>query len=507
MAKTTKSGKANKSLVSGGMIVVVIAVILIIACFFTYISGVLPKALPGITITENNADGTSKNIQSYSVLESNFHFKEVYDSYSQYGLVTSDNLDTVSNQETGETYRDVLLREAAGQMKTLTLVERAAKESGFMDISKARELAAKNLETLELYAKLYGYPSGQSYLKALYGTGMTKRLYTDFAAREVLVNEYGSYLKQFDPSIIPSDDAVLAKYNEDTSIYCTLDYNLYFIKAATDKDGKVIGMDDAVKAANKIADAAKDSTSFRDAVLEYVKGTGDEATISTFNNDADPTFTKDFTYSVATYMDAAVKDYLFGDSKTGDKTVIQTEFGAYVIFIADKDNGDEKTVTYRMLTLSTDVKSDATDEEKAAALTKTLSDAQTMCPSGMDPLSFYKLVKEKTTNLNDKLEGGYNVQNAEYFVSTEDDPVDPSVVEAGKWLFEDERKQGDVYIIASEDKQTVYVFYFEAARPAWEVTIRNDMIASNFTDWNANLENSGNYGYVINAGLCRYLIY
>ena len=251
MAKTTKSGKANKSLVSGGMIVVVVAVILIIACFFTYISGILPQTLTGITITENNPDGTSKNIKNYSVLESNFHFKEVYDSYSQYGMVSADTLDNVSNQETGDTYRDVLLREAAGQMKTLTLVERAAKESGFMEISKAREISAKNLETLELYARLYGYPSGQSYLKALYGTGMTKRLYTDFAAREVLVNEYGSYLKQFDPSIVPTDDAVLAKYNEDTSIYSTLDYNLYFIKAETDKDGKVIGMDDAVKAANK----------------------------------------------------------------------------------------------------------------------------------------------------------------------------------------------------------------------------------------------------------------
>ena len=52
MAKTTKSGKANKSLVSGGMIVVVVAVILIIACFFTYISGILPQTLTGITITE-----------------------------------------------------------------------------------------------------------------------------------------------------------------------------------------------------------------------------------------------------------------------------------------------------------------------------------------------------------------------------------------------------------------------------------------------------------------------
>ena len=506
MAKTTKSGKANKSLVSGGMIVVIVAFILIIACFFAYISGILPQTLTGITITENNPDGTTKNLQNYSVLESNFHFKEVYDSYSQYGMVSADTLDDVSNQETGETYRDVLLREAANQMKTLTLVERAAKESGFMEISKARELAAKNLETLELYAKLYGYPSGQSYLKALYGTGMTKRMYTDFAAREVLVNEYGSYLKQFDASIVPSDAEVLAKYNEDTKIYSTLDYNLYFIKAETDKDGKVIGMDAAVKAANKIADAAKDSTSFRDAVLEYVTGTGDTATIATFDNGADPTFTKDFTYSVATYMDASVKDYLFGDCKTGDKTVIQTEFGAYVIYIAEKDNGDEKTVTYRMLTLSTDVKSDATDEEKAAALQKTIADAQAMAPSGMNPIDFYKLVKEKTTNLNDKLEGGYNVQNADYFVSTEDDPVDPSVVEAGTWLFDDARKQGDVFVIASEDKQTVYVFYFEAAKPAWEVTIRNNMIASNFNDWNASLD-TGNIGYVIKAGLCRYLIY
>ena len=506
MAKTTKSGKANKSLVSGGMIVVVIAVILVIACFFTYISGVLPQALTGITITQNNPDGSSKNIQNYSVLESNFHFKEVYDSYSQYGLVSEDKLDEVSNQETGDTYRDVLLREAAGQMKTLALVERSAKESGFMDISNARELAAKNLETLELYAKLYGYPSGQSYLKALYGTGMTKRLYTDFAAREVLVNEYGSYLKQFDPSIVPTDEEVIAKYNENPAIYCTLDYNLYFIKAETDKDGKAIGMDEAVKAANKIADATTDSASFRAAVLEYVEGTGDAATAASFADGADPTLTKEFTYSSATYMDAAVKDYLFSDSKAGDKKVIETEFGAYAIYIANKDGGEEKTVTYRMLTLSADFKDTDSDEKKAEALQKTLADAQAMCPSGMDPLSFYKLIKEKTTTVNDKLEGGYNVQNAEYFTYSEENPIDPSVVEAGKWLFDDARKQGDIYIVASEDKQTVYVFYFEAAKPAWQVAIRNEIIASNFTDWNAQLDD-GSYGYVINAGLCRYLIY
>ena len=100
MAKTTKSGKANKTVVSTGMTVVVVAVILVVVCFFTYISGVLPKTLTGISITENGADGSTTTIAKYSVLESNFHFKEVYDSYSQYGLVSEDNLDVVNNEET-----------------------------------------------------------------------------------------------------------------------------------------------------------------------------------------------------------------------------------------------------------------------------------------------------------------------------------------------------------------------------------------------------------------------
>ncbi len=43
MAKTSKSGKkANKTIVSGGMMVVIVAIVLVIVCFFTYISGVLP---------------------------------------------------------------------------------------------------------------------------------------------------------------------------------------------------------------------------------------------------------------------------------------------------------------------------------------------------------------------------------------------------------------------------------------------------------------------------------
>jgi len=506
MAKTSKSGKANKTLVSGGMIVVVVAIVLIIACFFTYISGVLPKTLTGVQITETLPDGTTKTVKNFNVLETNYHFREVFDTYSQYGMVTEDKLDVIANEETGETYRDIILREAATQMRTLALVERAAKESGFMEMSKARDLAAENLISLELYARMYGYQNGVSYLKAIYGTGMSKRAYTEYAAREVLVQEYGSYLKQFDPTIVPTDEAVKAKYNEDPNQYVTVDYNSYFIKAETDKEGKVIGMDAAKASADKIAKAAKDTETFRQAVIDYATEKKDDAVLATFANDANPCLTEGFTYSLSTYMEDVVRDYLFGDSKEGDVKVIQTEFGCYVIHIAKKDNNDNATVEYRMLTLKADVKDDATDLEKQEALQKVLAEAQTLCPAGMSAQDFYKLVKEKSVDSNSLLDGGYSVQDESYFVSTKDDPIDASVVEAGKWLFDGSRKQGDVFIKASEDGKTVYVFYYQATRPAYEVTIRNNMITENFNAWNAALE-ANNPGYVINAGLVKYLIY
>lgn len=507
MSKTSKSGKANKKVVSGGVITIVVAFVLIIVCFFTYISGVLPRTLTGISITETLPDGSTNTIRNYSVLESNFHFKEVYDSYSQYGMVSEDRLDEVVGSEGKETHRDMLLRETATQMRTLALVERAAKQSGFMEMSNAYKLASKNLETLEFYATMYGFQSGTAYLKKLYGTGMSKRAYAEFSSREILVQEYGSYLKQFDSTIVPTDAEIKAKYEANKNNYSTLDYSSYFIKAETDKDGKVTGMDAAVAAANKIANATKDTESFRNAVLNYVTEKKDTAAIATFDDGKDPTFTENFSYSLASYMDKAVKEYLFGDNKEGDKKVIQTEFGAYVIYISKKSMNDDMTVSYRMLTLTSNPKKNATDEEKAAALQQTVAEAQALCPNGMDPLSFYKKVKEKSTDDNSVLEGGYKAGvTKDYFVSTKDDPIDSAVVEAGKWLFEDGRKQGDVKVIPSQDGTTVYVFYFESANPAYEIVVKNEIITERFAKWNTDLE-ANKPGYEINAGLIKYLIY
>lgn len=508
MAKTSKSGKkANKTIVSGGMMVVIVAIVLIIVCFFTYISGVLPQTLTGVGITETLSDGTTKTVKNFSVLETNFHFREVYDSYSQYGMVSEDHLDDIYDPSTGETYRDWLLREAASQMKLLALVERSAQQSGFMQYSKARELAAKNLDTMDLYAMMYGYPSGNKYLQSIYGTGMTRRLYIDFQARELLVQEYANYLRQFDPTIVPTDEQVQAKYNETPDKFYVYDYNSYYVPADKDDAGQVVDFDKCVAAANKIANAAKDSASFRQAVMDYLKEKGDDTALAEYEDGADPTFTEDLTYSLASYMSPDVRAFIFSDNKAGDVKTIETDFGVYVVYIADKHLPEDQVVSYRMFAISTGVTTESTPEEISAAVNQTIADAQTYCTQGMDPLSFYNVVKNNSTNSDVILNGGYtDAATQADFLPAEGEGTNTATKTAGEWLFDESRKQGDITMIVSDDSKSVYVYYFEASRTSYESAARNEIINANYEAWNSSLGDC-NPEYSVNAGLCKYLIY
>ena len=509
MAKSTKSGKANKKVVSGGMIVAVVAIVLVIACFFTYISGILPRTLTGVSITETLPDGTTRTVRNYSLLETNMHFKEVFSNYANYGMVSEELLDTIYNESTGETYRDWLLRETANQMKTLALVERAANESGFMQYSKARDYASVECESIEGMSALYGYPSAQQYMAAMYGTGMTTRSYIDFYSREILVQEYGSYLKQFDPAVVPTAEQIQAKFDENPYVYYIYDFNRYFIMAEKDEEGNIIGSEKALEAANKIAAATTDSASFRQAVIDYLTEENNEASLATFEDDADPTYNTGYTYESIQYMDQGIQDFSYSDSKVGDTTVVETSTGCFVIYLADKKLDETQTVDYRVLALTNEAAvTGATPEAIAQGAQDLAAEAATYCTNGMDAFSFYNIVKDHSEYGQAMLDGGYNSGvTADAFASSDENaPLELCQVQAGMWLFEEGRQPGDVKIIISDDQRTVYVYYFEASHTAWENAVRNDMINTNFNAWNAALS-TGNVLYEVNAGLMQFFIY
>ena len=515
MAKSSKSGKkANKKVVSGGLGAVIVIIVLIIAIFFTYISGILPSTMTGVSIKETLPDGSVRTVKNFNVLETNMHFKEVYNQYSSYGMVTEDMLDVIYDTEKNETYRDMLLREAASQMRTLALVERAAKESGFLEISKAHDFAAADIESLDAIAQMYGYQNGQQYMAAVYGTGMTTRKYVDYYAREILVEEYGAYLKQFDPAVVPTDEAIQAKYNEDPTAYQTVTFNNYFISGAgSDGVTTALSLAEATAEAQKIADASKgkDSAYFRQAVMDYLKAEGDEETLAGYENYADPTLYKNYTYASASYMNADICEFLYGDAVPGDVKVTETETGAYVTLLVEKKLNDTQTVAYRTLTLTNDAASqtDATPEQILAGAQAVANDATAKYASGsMSSLDFYNLVKSETVNTEDMLTGGYNsgVTAETLLSSSSDAPLDTTKVEMGMWLFDEARQQGDVKVFISSDQTEIYVLYFEFSAPAWYNSARNSLTSDNFNAWNANLS-ANDPRYEVNQGLVRALIY
>ena len=176
MAKSTKKAKKGKSKAKLALGVIIVIMALFAAGYFVYFAGILPQVLPGITITETKADGTTGKVADLSVLEANYYYMSIYSMYAQYGILNADKLDTVVNSTTGQTYRELLLSQGAEEAMGLILLEREADSKGFREMSQAARCAKLELESLRGISKLYNYPTVDKYIAAQYGTGMTSRL-------------------------------------------------------------------------------------------------------------------------------------------------------------------------------------------------------------------------------------------------------------------------------------------------------------------------------------------
>ena len=84
--------------------------------------------------------------------------------------------------------------------------------------------------------------------------------------------------------------------------------------------------------------------------------------------------------------------------------------------------------------------------------------------------------------------------------------VDDATKALAEWLFDANRKQGDVYIVTSSDNKKVTVYYFEKTSPAWMNEARSTKTTENTNKLKESLK-STNPQYVINTDLFKKFIY
>lgn len=499
--KGIKASRRSKAIVTAFCIVFAV----IIAAYFVYISGLLPKVMTGVKIT-NTVDGVTKTIDNISVAETNYHYFQVLSSYYNYGIISSgSDLDAVYDTTTGRTYRQLILDQAAEELMNSTVVNQVAEANGYLPHSGASRYADMNLESVEQTASLYGFNSVASYLEALYGKGMSLRILRNCLERQALTQEYENYVRQFTFAV--SEEELNAAYDANPTVYQRVDFNYYFFLGDLQEDGSY-DVTEALAQAQSVADEATDSDSFASLVVDIIGQ--EKADLAGFSEDYNPTFASGYTNSSADTITEGLGDYLFDDERVeGDSTVFETEQGVYAVRFGSRYTNDESTASYRTLTLYNDAyrAEGATPESIAAGLADTQALAQAIVSTPMDSLAFADAVKSNSDAVSEIITGGYNDGTvASRFEASGDSVISDRDAQLGAWLFDGARVHGDTLILPSEDSSYVTIYYFENVVPQWMYTARTQIITGMVNSWSHDIL-SGNPSYAIAYDLIRRLSY
>ena len=479
MASNKKSNKSMKASKKGKIIAILVTLVMAFSAiaYFVYFTGLIPKFVPGMRVVKV-VDGKTSKIEDVSVLEFNYHLSTVQNSYQ----IPEEYMDTVYDETTGETYRDLLLKTAADEIVNCVLVENQAKAKGYDDFGGAERYAKSMADQATIYSTLYNMTDDQ-YLSSIYGRGMTTRLYRKCTERMAIATEYENYVKQFEMEVKPEE--IEASFNENPSAYQrgNFSYKFFPVNEETKYDIAAAQADaDKVVAALDKKDAPTNQD-FADAVIAIVGKDAPE--LQGYTEDVVPYYYQSYSASLG-YVSSDVTDYVFNqDNEVGSYSTIATDDGVYVIFVIDRIVDETPAVTYRSCTVY--LSSYGGDYQKA------LDDANAFAAkTDVDSRAFDKYVKQTTVNPNEILTGGYKLglteedfQGNAYQEATEID------TKSSAWLFDSARKAGDMTVITDAENNTVTVLYFEESLPMWQMGIKESAIALLSQKWNTELHANG----------------
>ena len=208
----------------------VLAVLLVLALVFgvsKFITnnGILERNTVAGTIGEHELSNADLN---YYYVDQINEFLNQYGSYaSMFGLdLTKPLNEQVTNQETGATWADDFITSAISAAKHNYALIDAAMAAGYELSEEELTSIDNNINTMALYANLYGYADAESYIRAMYGKGANEKSFREYLHAQALAtsyyNHYGTSLSYDDAALSAEDEANTAHYN-------AYHYNAYYM--------------------------------------------------------------------------------------------------------------------------------------------------------------------------------------------------------------------------------------------------------------------------------------
>ena len=324
--------EAKKNSLYTTLFVVVMAAILVIAIAvgvtqIVTTSGIREKNTTALTVGEHELNSVEMN---YFFMDAVNNFYGNYGSYAaMFGLdVTKPLNEQFVDEEAGLTWADDFMTSAKDNAASIYAMADAAEAAGFTLPEADREALETSLESLDLYATMYGHPDADSYLKAMFGNGASKKTYAAYCEKQALAS---AYYANYAESLTYEDADLRAAEAENYNAFSSYSFNSYYLAASrfltggtTDADGNTTYSDAenaaaaaaAKEAAESLAAADIKSAADLDAAIAALEINKDTEAVSTANNDV-----------LYSKISSVYRDWLTGSRKAGDVSCFENKTG------------------------------------------------------------------------------------------------------------------------------------------------------------------------------------
>ena len=465
-------------------------------------------------IIERNTAALTVGEEKLSTVELNYYYIDAvnqwisnYGSYaSLFGLDTTKPLNEQFYDEAAEqTWADYFLETATANAKAVQALYQDAQANGFALSQEELDSIDATMANFDLYAAMYGFPSGETYLQAVYGAGTNEKSFREYLTVQQTAN---SYYNDTYESLTYTDEDLRAAEAENYGKYSSFSYDYYYLAAnkfyeggTENEDGTTTYSDEEKAAgaakAKEVADSLLTATN-----LEELNEAIAALEINAESTTAKATSVTDRLYSS---VDAVMRDWVASaDRKAGDITVIEsstttvaehdhteeeheheeitTVSGYYVVLWNNADSNLNNLVNVRHILLNheggtTDESTGAvtySDEEKAA--TKAKAEELLASFTGTEE-DFAALANEKSTDTGSNTNGGLyeNVYPGQMVTNFND------------WCFDESRKPGDTGIVESEYGYHIMYFSGLSDMTYRDYMITNELRSADISEWETGL--------------------
>ena len=488
----TAQKEAKKNHLYTSLFVVVMAVILVIALVVGVKqtitnSGIREKNTTALTVGGHELNSVEMN---YFFMDAVNNFYSNYGSYaSMFGLdVTKPLNEQFVDEEAGLTWADDFMTSAKDSAASTYAMVDAAAAAGFSLPEEDRAELESQLATLDLYATMYGYSNADAYLKAMYGTGASRKTYESYCEKQMLASAFYS---NYAESLTYEDADLRAAEAENFGAYSSYSYNSYYLATSrfltggtTDSEGNTTYSDEEKAASVAAAEAAAKALTGKEitdaaaldaaiAALEINGGSGS----STYNEN-----------TLYSSLNASFQDWMADSSrKAGDvayfpSTSGDTVSGYYVVMFQDSNDNNfaMKNVRHILVAPSHDHAEDETHEDGETYSAEELAAAKAAADEILASWKAGEATEESFAALaNEKSADGDGVSGGLY-----ENIYPGQMVEAFEnWCYDAARKTGDTDIVETEYGYHVMYFVGDSEMSYRDYQIENALRSNALNEW------------------------